>query len=328
LFDDDHTLPRYNPVVPKSIIRIFNQGWRTQFSILMLTDNYVLSPEALKSSGDKILLGHGNSLYTQAPDPVTMVAGRLETSCTFEEYMEAMPRFVDLVRDYLGPNLADAWQVHFSNVVGVPFRSKVWHLLIRYDIEIRRLGAQRGFRPQNWHEEVYTGIKERWEREEFENRIARLDAAITTAHAQAGRTANNQPPVYHSRSKVDSLPPYKPQTLAGPSKVGQYSFQGEANATGANAVEPHDPKKAQCFNCGRESHVATKCRTYTMHNGSRTILTRAPDGKNWLLDGASFCYNFNSHKGCAGTACPRGPHKCSLCRSVDHGAFTCASVSN
>jgi hypothetical protein len=132
LFDDDHMLPRYNPVVPKSIIRIFNQGWHTHFSILALTDNYVLSPDALKSTGEKILLSHRNSLIAQAPDPITMVSGRQETSCTFKEYMEAMPHFIELVRDYLGADLADAWQTHFNNVVGIPFRSKVWHLLIRY----------------------------------------------------------------------------------------------------------------------------------------------------------------------------------------------------
>ncbi|KDN34221.1 hypothetical protein RSAG8_12689, partial [Rhizoctonia solani AG-8 WAC10335] len=157
------------------------QGLKQPFSILLLTDDYVLSADANKTTGDKLLIGNGNSLYTQAIDPPVLVAGRAETTCTFDEYMQAMPKYVELVREHLGDELAEAWAGHFTNVATRPFRSKIWHLLIRYDIEIRRLATERGFPPQNWHQNIFDEVKERYEREELDQRMAKLDSAINTA---------------------------------------------------------------------------------------------------------------------------------------------------
>ncbi|KAJ1299278.1 hypothetical protein OPQ81_005344 [Rhizoctonia solani] len=158
----------YNPIYPNVVLKIFKDGCQKPFSLFLLTNKYVLSPEASKPVGEKLLIGQGNTLYMQATDPSPLVGGLPETELTYSQYMQAMPRFIELHYEFHGDDLAKAWQGHFKNVVDIEFLEATWHLRLQYCIEIRRIVTQKGFRPQNWHQNVYDGVKKRYEQELFE----------------------------------------------------------------------------------------------------------------------------------------------------------------
>ncbi|KAJ1299743.1 hypothetical protein OPQ81_007329 [Rhizoctonia solani] len=269
----------YNPIYPSVVLKIFKDGCQKPFSLFLLTDKYVLSPEASKPVGEKLLIGQGNTLYTQATDPSPLVGGLPETELTYSQYMQAMPRFIELHREFHGDDLAQAWQGHFRNV--------------------------KGFRPQNWHQNIYDRIKKRFEEELFDGRIKKLDSAIAAAQSVSHSITTNA-----SKSNASQV-----QTAnASSSKAGQHSFRANPPASPDNGI-----KTSRCFNCGRISHIARDCNCTTLANGNPTIIDRTSDGKNWTLDGKPFCYNFNNPRGCSHYGCSH-QHVCSLCRSLDHVA--------
>ncbi|KAG8707773.1 hypothetical protein FRC11_007157 [Ceratobasidium sp. 423] len=183
LFAEDHTLPMHNPIYPSLVLKIFREQCSKPFSLLMLTDKYVLSPEANKPVGDKLVIGQGNTLFAQSVEPSALVGGQPKMEISFSQYMQAMPQYIKLHHTFHGDVVADAWQGHFSNVVNHDFCEAEWPLLIRYCIKIQHIAMQRGFRPQNWHKEVFKGIKICYEQEEMQARMNKLNAAIVAAQA-------------------------------------------------------------------------------------------------------------------------------------------------
>ncbi|KAG8688148.1 hypothetical protein FRC11_005983 [Ceratobasidium sp. 423] len=250
----------------------------------MLTDKYVLSPEANKPSGDKLVIGQGNTLFAQPTEPSAVVCGQHETDITYSQYMQAMPQYVELHCKFNGDVVGDAWQGHFSNVINHEFRKSEWHLLVRYCIEIQRIATMKGFRPQNWHEDVYKGVKTCYEQEETQNCMVKLNAAITAAQAI---TQRDNMPSSSNNHKSNASHHQPPNTNSN--KSNNHSFQN-------NETDSQNPKKQRCFNCGCDSHFVGDCKTSIFANGQHTNLTC--DGKKWLLDGKPFCYNHNNPRGC------------------------------
>ncbi|KAJ1302493.1 hypothetical protein OPQ81_002811 [Rhizoctonia solani] len=116
----------YNPIYPSVVLKIFKDGCQKPFSLFLLTDKYVLSPEASKPVGEKLLIGQGNTLYMQATDPSPLVRGLPETELTYSQYMQAMPHFIELHREFHGDDLAqpgkgisETWLMwNFSRLLG------------------------------------------------------------------------------------------------------------------------------------------------------------------------------------------------------------------
>ncbi|KAJ1299539.1 hypothetical protein OPQ81_011097 [Rhizoctonia solani] len=242
----------YNPIYPSVVLKIFKDGCQKPFSLFLLTNKYVLSPEASKPVSKKLLIRHGNTLYMQATDPSLLVGGLPETELTYSQYMQAMPCFIELHREFHSDNIAEAWQGHFRNIIDVEFCEASWHIRLRYCIEIHRIVTQRGFRPQNWHQNVYDG----------------LDSANATAQLASHSSALNP-----SKPNASQAHPSK----ASSPRAGQHSFWPNLSTLPDNGT-----KTSRCFSCGRISHIAKDCNCSTLANGNPMIINCTPMARTGL----------------------------------------------
>ncbi|CAE6506688.1 unnamed protein product, partial [Rhizoctonia solani] len=134
LIEEDEVLSKVDAMIPWQMHRVFEQGWKVDFSMYMLTDDYCESPEAKKVAADKLFVGQGNNIITQ-PAELSLV-NKDPTTLTLAHFMQAAPRFIILLKTYFGEDLARAWQAHCDFILGHSRREKIWHLLMTYDATI------------------------------------------------------------------------------------------------------------------------------------------------------------------------------------------------
>ncbi|CAE6425255.1 unnamed protein product [Rhizoctonia solani] len=276
LVEEDETLSRVDTMIPRQMYRIFELGWKTDWSMYMLSDEYCESPDAKKVAADKLFIGQGNSLVTQAAD--MPLVSRDPTTITLAHFMQGSPRFVHLVRITFGNELALAWQTHCDNILNHSRRDKIWHLLMLYDTAIRRRATYEPLRPDNWHDEVFEQIELDWNREQNEKQrklleiqSAKLEAQLASLAARNNRDNGNSS---NNRRRSDAPPSYNSSNSAGSLGPGQHSFRADNKASTDSSHANN--QNSRCFRCARWNHVASKCSTgFSTANHSATTSTSA-----------------------------------------------------
>lgn len=289
--------PAVRANIPNAVRRIMKAGWKEHIPLYLLTDAYCQSREAAARHDSSIQI-KGGKLYASSSG--TISSNRNETILDLREWSQAMKRLIYLIREYFDDDYAESWKAHFNHIFNHPDRDREWPAMIRYCIELRTRAQECSIDPETWQHAIYDRILHEL-RYPATSSMAIQPPPTFSQHSHnqpANPSPHSAPPSYRSAAKSSS------QTT-GPSK------------------EKHNEKPGNCFRCGTPGHKPRSCSAKTQANGKKILIHLAPDGRNWLIDGAGFCYSFNTTHGCTFSVCKNPPHICSLCLSSTHGAQHC-----
>lgn len=272
--------------IPKKIMKILREGWKDHISLFYLTDAACESYEAANSQPRAKITMKGDQLFaTAAEDKRTEDK---EFSLDLKEWTQAYNKFLYAVIIHFGESYAEYWKIHFSNIFTHDRRDSEWPALMRYCAEIRRRATLGAINPAVWHETIYTHILHKMRYPDLVAPAGHSTVASSQAHTTSFRA-----------------------TKAAPEDADTAKTRGSRN------------KLAKCFRCAVPGHSPMSCNRNTQANGKAVIVTKAPGGKP-QIDGAPFCFAYNSARGCTRNPCTNPPHICSLCKSTEHGAQQCS----
>lgn len=277
----------YSLLDPPLVVRKLKAGWKEHIPLSACTNTACLRASKTSEGEDETLLIDGGGR-------VKMVGSKLagadrEPSMTSQEFIEAYPRFIRLIRTHFpGPTrhaLARAYEVHYRSLMDrVDFWSD-FEVIMAYDVALRRRHLQVSFNPADFQEAIWNDVWSRW----VASKSARIsDTSFSTSRARLAPAPLTSGP---ATSRVEGF------------------FPGADRDSFRNSL---------CFACGKVGHASRVCRA------TRTPwAVRNADGKWSGPDGRRFCYGFNTAKGCVKTSCDL-VHVCSLCGRASHSATTCS----
>jgi hypothetical protein len=278
-------------VIPPVIENIMAKAWTQHFSLAFLHPEFLCSPDAARFAKISLGITAGSKSSDQLLEASTGgTCIKLEQDMGQEEWLNSWEHLMPLIKKHL-PEACEAWTKHWCMIYSHHNCQTHWNRLMLYCIKIRQSATQVNFNPGKWQSQVYEEITEQ-DRDDAARRRAMPPRTLPSSSAP---TASFTP----LSSAPSNSTPKKPKL--------------------AREVNPSE----QCFCCGYKGHYVKECVASKQHNCSSIITRRS--GNKWLLDGASFCYSFNTLKGCAKSPCPNPPHLCSLCRSPDHSTQACSA---
>ncbi|TFY55592.1 hypothetical protein EVJ58_g8154 [Rhodofomes roseus] len=303
ILDPDHLLD------PPRVVKAIKAGMKQYIPLTALTNAACRTAYRTAHKGRDTVRIENGVLTATAKE---FDASR-ELHLTTEEFREAWPRLVRLVRDH-HPHaerelLADDFHGWFNLITTKPKFSMYPGLFIALDVAVRRSWTARPIKLNFWQEELY--------REHMQDFLLAKAAGTVDERGYPVETT-------HGLTSTSN---------AGPSGAGGRADTGFPGAGGrADAGRPparsqgqsfREPQRAQsparrmeplrwCFLCGLPFH-GEPCR-----NDNPPYLKR---GESGLVqpDGSRLCVKFNKF-GCRGSC--RLAHVCSLC-GKEHGAQHC-----
>lgn len=224
---------------------------------------------------------------------------RSEANLSFVKWTRAWQRLLGILESINHPD-RERWLAHTQIVMNRPTLEEEWPLWVRYCIAVRKRSLQDSFHPGVFQLGIYASVRRIYDRNRADaSSLAYINTELakrTTASTHPPqRTSFNQPtPAASSSSHV----PRQPSTKARSS---------------------HSP--SVCFVCGSREHLSITCTATTLASGKPLLVSRTSVDAAWTMSGKSFCFKYNSSRGCAYKACTNA-HTCSLCGSSNHSAQT------
>lgn len=259
-------------------------GWKEHIPLYLLTDSYCQSREA-SARHDASIQIKGNKLVTSSAG--VLPTDRDETALDIREWSQAWRRLIRLIREYFSNAYAEEWNTHFNRIFNHHDRDREWPAMIRYCIAVRMRAVESSIDPEVWHHPTYDRILHELRYPSSASIMSmQPQAPIQPQVKSAASSANGSgpPPSYRSSTKSNHQP-----------------------HTPSNHKHKPADKQAKCFRCGIPGHKPRNCANDFQANGKIVIVRNIPGTRNWQIDGAGFCYNYNTTSGCAIILCPNPP---------------------
>ncbi|QRV78783.1 polyprotein like [Ceratobasidium sp. AG-Ba] len=222
---------------PPQVRQVFENGWKKHVPFTLLTNSYCESKEAKKEIGDKISVSADGSFLTTPM--VLSVPNKHEENLSLAEWMQAIARFMDLIREFR-PDEAESWQKHVDNILLHDRRDDVWGTLMKYCAEIRDRATRASINPAIFHQKAgKPPFFKRCRTHGTTNRpasprLANIPFGVSKAHPP-------DPSLLH-------LPPTPPHQSIDPPRNHVSAFGVQAPTTSTNtAKQPPNPLENQLF---------------------------------------------------------------------------------
>jgi hypothetical protein len=165
---------------------------------------------------------------------------------------------------------------------------------------MRKQSIYDGIDPAPFHHEL-------WHRLKIDNMTVPLPRLATSyQNSRPYQSSNRFPPNSHSFRYSERYAPYQ-----------------------EHKTRPHQNRwrsPARCLLCAGP-HPSRGCRAPTQINGRPVAITSQDEGKTFAdSEGTRYCFAYNGTTGCTNNTCPKGVHRCTLCKGSDHGAQSCSSI--
>lgn len=266
------------------------RNWQEHISLTYLTDRFCDPSTESKGRTSQIAVDRSGVLVTSEQP----LADTNEEKLSFEDWHKAWLRFLSLIKHYI-PKIHDKWRTHFERIREAPDNQSNWRTWLTYDITLRRRSIFEGLDPARFHRAL-------WHRIELD----------TPKHVASQQSSNR---FQQSSSRFP----------AGSSS----SRQSDRGNQQDKQLRPHQTRwksSSRCLLCAGP-HYSRGCRATTQVNGRPTLITSRDEGKSYTdSDGNRYCFAYNGATGCTSQSCSKGVHKCTLCKSMEHGAQSCPSI--
>lgn len=284
-------------IVPDAVRKLFANGWTSYVPLTYLTDEYCEKVDEHHKLEPVVRLDTSTGQWVRSGD---QLPDRSEASMSFVKWTRAWQRLLGILESINHPD-RDRWLAHTQIVMNRPTIEEEWPLWVRYCIAVRKRSLQDSFDPGVFQLGIYATVRRIYDRD----RADASSLAYINAELARRTTTSTQPP--------PRAGPNQPFPTVSPSSRAP-------RQPGARARSNHSP--SVCFVCGSREHLSITCSATSLASGKPLLVSRTSADAAWTLSGKSFCFKFNSSRGCAYKACTNA-HTCSLCGSSSHGAQTC-----
>lgn len=289
-------------LVPDAVRKLFVNGWTTYVPLTYLTDEYCEKVEDHHKLEPVVRLDTSTGQWVRSGD---QLPDRGETSLSFLKWTRAWQRKLGILESIGHPDRA-RWLAHTQVVMGRPNLEEDWPLWLRYCIAVRKRSLQDGLDPSILQTGVLASVQRAYEQE----RADAASQAFLSAEMARRNTVTNS----------SSLP--RPHSGALPPSSGSAPAPHATRHVVGKSC--NNPPPSVCFVCGSREHLSINCSSPTLVSGKPLLVSRASPDAAWTMSGKSFCFKFNSTRGCSFRSCTNS-HVCSLCASPAHGAQACTN---
>jgi hypothetical protein len=296
--------PATSSMMPRKALKIMEDDWQEHLSLVILTTAYTQSRDATTDPEvAQWSIKNGQLVSSSRPSAVD----HREIDLMFQEWTQAWGRLLILIKRFYRKRYLRRWKNHFNFIFNHIDRDKYWQVMLRYDIDIRQRATQGPIDPGVFQENIYQHFLREDRLRPVTAPQHSFPAPVHTAHVHLPAASSSNGP-----------PPYSNDHASSSSRAQQPS---------SGHAKPKREKKAmRCFRCGgHDGHGPSACTHISRPNGRPILISKPAGSSNWEIDGAGFCFKFNTTSGCTAPNCKYAPHICSLCRSSAHGAQTCSN---
>ncbi|KAG8700554.1 hypothetical protein FRC11_012837 [Ceratobasidium sp. 423] len=143
-------------VILESVVRNMHGGWKTPFSLALLQDNYCIAAFSQAHKGKTILFGNEGDQVTLAASTESIDTSMPEDCLTYEQWVQAWWRLLQLIRQYLSEALHACWTTHYQFIDTQPDCTKQWKLWLCYDIAVQvATHADKCIDPSSFQSQIY-----------------------------------------------------------------------------------------------------------------------------------------------------------------------------